>query len=353
GSEEHALERAKRTGEPVEVLSSRTEISETHALPNGNLRQTQHTSPVRVKREGTWTPVDTTLAEAAGRIAPKAAAGRVTFSAGGNAPLVVLADQGRTLSLSWPTPLPAPVLDGSTATYRNVLPDVDLAVAASVDGFSQALIVKTPQAADNPELTAIDFGLKADGLTLKKDPESGAVTALNPAGQPVFSTSTARMWDSSGTEPQTPPPAAQSRKASSPVARSAKASAPAEKSAGAPVSAPPSDLTPGANSADVGVQVTGDKLILTPDQALLDSPKTTYPVYIDPRVTGTRQAWTIAYKPHPTSSYWNGTGWGGGTTGEARVGYESSTKGTARSFFRVDSKFLAGVKVVDAQFQIT
>ncbi|MFF8961107.1 hypothetical protein, partial [Streptomyces sp. NPDC014894] len=32
GSEEHALERAKRTGEPVEVLSSRTEISETHAL---------------------------------------------------------------------------------------------------------------------------------------------------------------------------------------------------------------------------------------------------------------------------------------------------------------------------------
>ncbi|MFF8960607.1 DNRLRE domain-containing protein, partial [Streptomyces sp. NPDC014894] len=197
-------------------------------------------------------------------------------------------------------------------------------------------------AADNPELTAIDFGLKADGLTLKKDPESGAVTALNPAGQPVFSTSTARMWDSSGTDTAsgTTPPGAQARKA--PVTRPTSAKA-----------APPSDLNPGTNSAEVGVQVTDSKLILTPDQALLDSPKTTYPVYIDPRVTGARQAWTIAYKPHPTSSYWNGTGWSGGTTSEARVGYESSSGGTARSFFRVDSKFLAGVKVVDAQFQIT
>ncbi|WP_433543916.1 FG-GAP repeat domain-containing protein (plasmid) [Streptomyces sp. CA-294286] len=338
GSEQHARDTARRTGKPVEILAERSETSETHALPNGNLRRTQHTAPVRVHREGAWKDVDTTLAPAAGRIAPKAATGAVTFSAGGTAPLITLTDQGRSISLSWPKPLPAPVLDGSTATYREVLPGVDLAVAASVDGFSQALIVKSAEAAANPELDSLDFGMKTDGLTLRQDEASGSLTALNPAGQTVFATSTARMWDSSGKEPVPPGPEALRTAATGP------AQGP---------STPPSDLTPGARSADVDVAVAKDRLTLTPDQKLLEAPSTTYPVYIDPRMTGQRQAWTIAYKPHPTNSYWNGTGWGGGTTSEARVGYESSSGGTARSYFRVDSKFLAGVKVVDAQFQIT
>ncbi|MER7758328.1 DNRLRE domain-containing protein [Streptomyces sp. NPDC097619] len=343
-SQEHALQQAQRTGEQVEVVSERTETSETYALPNGNLRHVQHTVPVRVKREGSWRAIDTTLTKAAGRVAPKAAAGNVTFSAGGTAPLVVLKDQGRSLSLGWPTPLPAPVLSGSTATYREVLPGVDLAVDAGVDGFSQALIVKTPEAADNPELATLDFALKADGLTLKQDAAAGSLTAVNPAGQTVFATSTARMWDSSGTEAAPAPQAGPTTAKSGPLLRSAPAAA---------GTGTPSDLTPGAKSAEVDVTVGAGRLTLTPDQKLLDDPKTTYPVYIDPRMTGTRQAWTIAYKPYPTSSYWNGTGWGGGTTSEARVGYESSTGGTARSFFRVDSTFLAGVKVIDAQFQIT
>ncbi|MFG3307203.1 VCBS repeat-containing protein [Streptomyces wuyuanensis] len=350
GSEAHALRQAAETGKQVEVLSERSETSETYALPNGNLRHVQHTVPQRVKREGAWTPIDTTLTEVRGRVAPKAAAGNVTFSAGGDDPLVVLTDQGRKLSLSWPKPLPEPVLDGSTATYREVLPGVDLSVAAGVDGFSQALIVKSAAAADNPELATIDFDLKTDGLTLKKDAASGTLTALNPAGQTVFATSTPRMWDSSGEESAAPQTTA------APSARSSlpkTLSAPAATAAAAAEEQTPTDMTPGTNSADVDVTVAGGRLTLTPDQELLDAPETTYPVYIDPRMTGTRQAWTIAYKPYPSNSYWNGTGWSGGTTSEARVGYESSTGGTARSFFRVDSKFLAGVKVVDAQFQIT
>ncbi|MEV0966845.1 VCBS repeat-containing protein [Streptomyces sp. NPDC049910] len=360
GSEAHALQQARATGEQVEVASERSETSETYALPDGNLRRVQHTVPQRVKREGVWTPIDTTLVEAVGRITPKAAAGNVTFSAGGDDPLVVLADQGRKISISWPKPLPKPVLDGSTATYREVLPGVDLAVAAGVDGFSQALIVKTPAAAGNPELATIDFDLQTDGLTLRKDSASGTLTALNPAGQTVFATSTPRMWDSSGAEPVQPPasaaaPTTAGKTSSARTLSAAPESTPAESTPAesTPAESVPTDLAPGTNSADVEVQVSGDQLTLTPSRELLDSPETTYPVYIDPRMTGTRQAWTIAYKPHPTSSYWNGTGWGGGTTSEARVGYESSTGGTARSFFRVDSKFLAGVKVVDAQFQIT
>jgi hypothetical protein len=314
-------------------MNERSESSETYALPNGNLRRTQHTVPVRVKREGRWTPIDTTLAAVAGRISPKAAAGKVTFSAGGSAPLVTITDQGRSVSLSWPKPLPAPVLDGPTATYSEVLPGVDLAVAANVDGFSQALIVKTAEAAANPELATIDFGLKTEGLTLKQDAAAGSLTAVNEAGQTLFATSTARMWDSSGKDEAAPGGQARSAVVST--------------------SDTPTDLTPGTNSSNVDVEFTHNQLTLTPDQKLLNSPTTTYPVYIDPRVTGLRQAWTIAYKPHPNDSYWNGTGWSGGTTSEARVGYESSTGGTARSIFSMDSKFLARVKVIDAQFQIT
>ncbi|MFC8419989.1 VCBS repeat-containing protein [Streptomyces sp. NPDC057236] len=339
--EERALERAAETGEPVEVTSARTETSETHALPNGNLRTTQHTLPVRVKREGAWLPVDTTLTEAAGRVRPKAVPGDVTFSAGGDTKLVSLADRGGELSLTWPKPLPEPVLDDLTATYPEVFPGVDLAVQASVDGFSQALIVKTPEAADRPELKQVGFGLHTEGLDVRHDAETGTLRAVNSAGQTVFASSTARMWDSSGEEAQAP-------------ATGTKSARTATASDGQPaVDSEPSPLTPGTKSSEVGVEVTGDKLVLTPDQKLLNAPDTEFPVYIDPRMTGTREAWTIAYKPHPNNSYWNGTGWKGGTTSEARVGYESSTGGTARSFFRVGSKFLAGVKVVDAQFQIT
>ncbi|WP_254711929.1 VCBS repeat-containing protein [Streptomyces sp. TRM64462] len=348
GTAAHALAEAKNTGKPVEILDARSQTSETFALPNGTYRHVQHTVPVRVKREGRWTPVDTSLIKAAGRVTPKAAVGNVTFSAGGKAPLVVLKDQGRTLELTWPEPLPEPVLDGSVATYPEVMPGVDLSVAASVDGFSQALVVKTPEAAANPDLAGIDFGIEADGLTLRKDAETGVLSAVNPAGQTVFASSTARMWDSSGTETEeTPPPRVMSRSMAAAAAKDAEEAKEARGGTG------PSDLTPGAKSATVGVAVQKDRLTLKPDQKLLSAPDTTFPVYIDPRMTGTRQAWTIAYKPHSTSSYWNGTGWGGGTTGEARVGYEKSSGGTARSFFRVDSKFLAGVKVVDAQFQIT
>ncbi|MER6134471.1 VCBS repeat-containing protein [Streptomyces sp. NPDC001815] len=341
-AEERALERAAETGEPVEVVSARSETSETRALPNGNLQTTQHTLPVRVKREGTWLPVDTTLTEAVGRVRPEAAPGDVSFSAGGDTRLVTLADRGGKLSLTWPEPLPTPVLDGSTATYPNVFPGVDLAVGASVDGFHQALIVKTPEAAERPELAEVGFGLHTENLEVRQDGETGTLQVVNAAGQTVFATSTARMWDSSTAAEQAPVPA--------PKATRTTTDAPARAGTAEPE---PSPLTPGTKSSEVGVEVTDDKILLTPDQELLDAADTEFPVYIDPRMTGTREAWTIAYKPHPTDSYWNGTGWSGGTTSEARVGYESSTGGTARSFFRVGSKFLAGVKVIDAQFQIT
>ncbi|WP_245641020.1 DNRLRE domain-containing protein [Streptomyces megasporus] len=343
-AEEQALDQAARSGKAKEVTVLRTENSEVHAQPDGTLRLTQHAQPVRVRRDGDWVPVDTTLTETDGRIAPKAATGGVTFSAGGEGALVKMADQGRSLALTWPEPLPEPVLEGSVARYPDVLPGVDLALAADIDGFSQALIVKTPQAARSAKLREVSFGLKVDGLTVRADEETGALTAKNPAGQTVFATSTARMWDSSAEKAAKEGPAAFN----------------AFKRYGLLSSEPAADLSattgdglgPGARSAEVGLKVSDRALSLTPDQELLTSPDTVFPIYIDPRFTGSLEAWTTAYKPYPNTSYWNGAGWG--TAGKyARVGYESEDGGTARSFFRLGSRDLADVQVLDAQFKIT
>ncbi|MBB1260226.1 DNRLRE domain-containing protein [Streptomyces alkaliterrae] len=340
-AEERALEAAAESGKAVEVRELRSETSEVHATPDGTFRLTQHAQPVRVRKNGRWAPVDTTLAQVDGRVAARAAAGDVTFSPGGTGPLVTFKENGRELSLSWPKPLPRPVLEGNVARYPEVLPDVDLAVAADVDGFSQVLVVKTAEAARHPQLAKIDFGLRTKGLSLSADPDSGALSAKDPSGKALFTTSTARMWDSSRPTDTTP---------KSPAARTSPALTGSPAAAGRP-EATPGDLEAGSRGAPVKVEVSRDSLALSPDRALLGDRRTTFPVFIDPRFSGSREAWTTAYKPYPNNSYWNGTGWGSSAK-DARVGYESATRGTARSFFRMNAKGLAGVQVLDAQFNI-
>ncbi len=70
----------------------------------------------------------------------------MSFSGGGADPLIVVKSEGHELTLTWPEPLPEPVLGGDSVTYPNVYPDVDLKITASSDFYSEVLIVKTPQA---------------------------------------------------------------------------------------------------------------------------------------------------------------------------------------------------------------
>ncbi|MGK5731849.1 DNRLRE domain-containing protein [Streptomyces sp. URMC 124] len=221
---------------------------------------------------------------------------------------------------------------------------MDLKVRATTETIAQVLVVKNSEAAKNPALQKVRLGLHAKGLRIEENAQAGTVRALDPAGQELFASSTPRMWDSSGTTPQ--PPVGGAGRAAGPRAPMGPASQGSAETA--------DDLAPGGKHADVGLAYTDGALTLTPDTSLLQGKETTYPVYIDPRFGGKRQAWTMAYKPAPDSSFWNGTGWGGKgkSTSEARIGHEGETGGTARSFFRMDSKALAGVEVIDAQFNI-
>ncbi|WP_406133054.1 FG-GAP-like repeat-containing protein [Streptomyces zaomyceticus] len=323
-----AVKQAKETGKRVEVLARRTETSQLFANPSGGYTQEQYALPRWTRKDNQLVPIDTGLEPTKdGRIGPKATMAGLSFSGGGTGPAVSIVHNGRKLSLSWPNPLPKPTTQGDTATYAEVLPGVDLTLRAGNAGFGQLLVVKTPEAAANPALKSIRFSMATDGVNVSAD-SYGNLTAVDAAGQQVFTAPTPRMWDSS---------------TSNGLGRARAADA----------SAPPTDrFEPGhgAKEADLGLSVGKGSMTLTPDQPLLTGDDTTYPVYIDPTyaVPGTREAWTLAYKRTPGTAYFNGAGWhnsdGSVGTSEARVGYENITNGLGRSFFRMDSNNLWNTK---------
>ncbi|MFJ1589781.1 VCBS repeat-containing protein [Kitasatospora albolonga] len=323
--------KASETGRPVEVLARRTEVSQVFANPDGTFTQDTYALPQFVRQDNKLVPIDTTLeVNSDGSLSPKATEVDVRFSGGGEGPLATVTRDGRSMSWTWPQPLPDPQIDGDTVTFGNVLTDVDLKIKASPAGFTSLLVVKSAEAAADPALKEVHFGLETSGLTAATDAH-GNFSAVNPAGQEVFTAPTPLMWDSSSTAAA---PAA-------PAARSAR---------GVPTGPPPpsDEFEPGygAQQAAMGLAVGDGKLTLTPDQDLLTGEDTTYPVLLDPAVSGSRHSWTIAYKKYPTSSFFNGANWDKKGTTTARAGYENETDGLARSFFRMKADNLWSTKKV-------
>ncbi|MFE7646387.1 DNRLRE domain-containing protein [Streptomyces phaeoluteigriseus] len=99
-----------------------------------------------------------------------------------------------------------------------------------------------------------------------------------------------------------------------------------------------------------GATATG--LSLVPDAGLLTDDDTVYPVFIDPTIYGKTKNWTTAYKKYPSSSFYDGANYNSGTT-EARVGFESTTWGLSRSFFRLGwSTSIKGAHVSSASIKL-
>ncbi|MGW0390190.1 FG-GAP-like repeat-containing protein [Streptomyces sp. NPDC003042] len=346
--EDFALEQAKATGQPFELTSARTESTDTWALPDGTWSVKRYGTPVRLLRDGAWVPTDATLAfSATGSVVPKASTVDVGFSGGGTGPLLTGVKDGRTLSLTWPKALPAPTLAENVATYAEVLPGVDLQLKAEIEGFSQLLVVKTAEAAKNPELASLKYKLDTVGLDVSTDPETGSVSAVNPAGQTVFTSPSPLMWDSTtATSGGTAPPAGSSFSATTTAGTTGTAAASTEET---PAPADAFDPAPGAQDALMPTTVIGDILEIKPDQALLTGADTRYPVFIDPSwAWGEKQNWTRVYKQYPTMSFWN-------TKDPIRVGYEAETGGSnriSRSFVQLDTSDTRHAQVKSSVFRI-
>ncbi|MFE7056086.1 MULTISPECIES: FG-GAP-like repeat-containing protein [Streptomyces] len=338
-AEEKASSEAEKSGKPVEVLSQRSETSQVFANPSGTFTQESYATAQWTRKNNKLVDIDATLEVSTdGRVRTRATTVGVSFSNGGTEPVAEVVRDGRIMSLSWPAPLPEPIIDGDAATYREVLPGVDLKLRADNQGFSQLLIVKSAEAAAQPELKSIAFGMKTDGLDVSAD-EHGNLSATDPAGQQVFIAPAPRMWDSTS---------------SAWPARTVRADAGTTPENGSP---PDGEFEPGhgAQESVVPLEVSAGHMRLIPDQSLLTGADTAYPVYIDPAVSGAREAWTIAYKKTPNSGYFNGAGWDGKTTNVARVGYENETNGLARSIFRMDTNNLWNTKkqISKSTFRIT
>ncbi|MFF0429841.1 FG-GAP-like repeat-containing protein [Streptomyces sp. NPDC004520] len=340
--EDYALQQAAATGQPYEVVSRRTESSDTWAQPDGGFKVNEHGTPVRLWRDGGWIAADPSLEFATdGSVVTKATNVAVKFSGGGTAPLIQGAMNGRTLTLTWPNALPKPTLDGNIATYAEILPGVDLQLKAEVEGFSQVFVVKTAEAAQNPALAQLQFGINADGLTIEKDPETGSLTAKDPAGQIIFSSAAPMMWDSTATTATAPAGASTMLGAMAATA----------ETTGTTDDGSAFDPGLGAQDAVMPTALTSDTLTITPDQNLLTGAETTYPVYIDPSWGyGDHQKWnwTRVYKAYPNQSFWN-------AKDPVRVGYEAQTGGSnrvSRSFFQLDVSHLKNTEVKSATFRV-
>ncbi|GFH78513.1 hypothetical protein Sgou_31830 [Streptomyces gougerotii] len=332
-TEEEARARAKASGEPVEVVALRSESSEVYATPDGDLEAREYLRPVWTRLNGGWEAVDTGLRTTDGGVAPKASTVGLVFSGGGEeAPLVRMTRAGRSMSLSWPTTLPKPVLSGAVATYPSVLPDVDLRMTAQEDGFTQLLVVKSAEAAHSPALEELRMKLAGEGLELRKSTEGGLTAVDRGSGGAVFEAPKPMMWDSS---PGSPPEGVARTRAS-------------EASSQEPGAGESGKLAPVA----VEVGADQDELVLTPDEDVLKGEDTAYPVFIDPQWSSPQAtAWTMASDYWASSPQWKFNG-----ASDAGMGYcnwmTCNPGDTKRLFYRVPVSKFAGKSILSAEFVV-
>ncbi|MBF4503692.1 MULTISPECIES: LamG domain-containing protein [unclassified Rathayibacter] len=292
-------------------MTTATEI--TTALADGTMQYVTSTEPQRVEQDGAWIDVDTTMARTdAGFIEPAVATVPVRFSDGGDDQLAqIRTATGAWLTMTWDHgDLPMPVVDGSTALYKDVFPDVDLEVASTNIGMSQVLIVKTPEAASNPELDTVRFEFNGGDVSQSED---GSLSADVDGVDSALVSSEPTWWDSSSVNED----------------------------------AHPTTNVPVSNS--VPTEATGDEVALDVD-SVLSTPDLEYPVYIDPDFNGTSiHSWWMASNL-ASSSFLDGQGNDGRGQSVGSVDDPAGNIRNARSFFLMHTEGIKGADIINASF---
>ncbi|MDH6108819.1 hypothetical protein P3T36_002261 [Kitasatospora sp. MAP12-15] len=321
---------ARATGRQVELTDRHTDSSRTFANPNGTFTYQSYVRPQWVKRGNSWVSLDATLKRGSDGYSPVASSSPLVLSAGGSGPLATMTVDGKQLALSWPTPLPAPVVAGDVATYPNVLPSgVDLQVSATQDGgIQEVLVVKNATAAADPALSALTLATKTSpGLAVSAD-ASGNVAVKDATGRALFSAPTPMMWDSRSTGT-------------------------AVKSAATNTVSDVHGPGAGARVAPIRTTVHGSDLALVPDHAMLADPGAKYPIFLDPAVhpvsTGT-QAYAPVQQAFPSTTQYNA---GGSSYGVGYQGFQAPT-GIERVFYQLAvPSSIYGATVLNAQVDAT
>lgn len=268
---------AKKCRESVSITSAQTPYIQLSANANGTMTYTSSAAPRWAKQNGSWVGVDASLAQNKnGSYSPKAAESGLTFSGGGDTALATVSAPQGSMTVSWPTTLPAPQVEGATATYPDVLPGVNLVVTAAVTGgFDESLVVENAAAAKDPGLAKLVLGMSTSKGLASSVGKNGNMTVRTAKGAAVFTSPAPRAWDSS--------------KYPKPVA--------------------------------VPVSYSAGKATMSAPTSLLDGKSTVFPVVIDPSYT-VSQAWEgydETQSAYPTTTEFDAT-----ADGNVAVGYSGA-----------------------------
>jgi hypothetical protein len=307
-TESDAVTTAEQYDHPVTVDAETTPTSQVSALPDGTYRYTADSVPVRVQQNGAWTKVDTSLTQlSSGLWAPAASVAQVRFGDGGSNVLdQVQTPGGDWITETWPDgDLPAPTVSGSTATYADVLPGVDIRLTATPSGMSDVLVIDSAQAAANPDLQTLLLPVSGASVSATA---SDTTTATTSNGSAVVSASPV-WWDSSaGSDVHGPAGDASAR---------------------------PVPHTASASGLSMSVAST------------IQAANPTYPVYVDPDWSTDANAFWFTDAAYPDQSYLNGNYADGIQSAGVGGGYRSDM------FFQFPVDALEGTTVLDAEVDTT
>ncbi|GAB3175435.1 hypothetical protein GCM10027059_49080 [Myceligenerans halotolerans] len=317
-----AWDRAKACGHEIESLADRTEYTTAYGTVDELVREEISAAAVRSRTaDGGWTDVDTSIVPGEDGRLEVAAPGlaEISFADPGaagadpDAPLAVLERDGHELEFDVPFELTEPVVEGDRVRYPALFgdPGIELTVRPNGDGtgIREVITVDDAESAANPGLVELDFRVEVSG-GLRLAAESGGFVAEDEAGEQVFRAPQPTGWTAEGHEPVQEVPT------TSQVAGMAATTTMTTTTTG-PADVAPADVVDGPGSygaifemdTDVQVDGTGNRRSATvsvrPDQAVLTDRDTTYPVALDPSVSGSLNEFTAvkSYWPSSTSGY--------------------------------------------------
>ncbi|MFF4302361.1 DNRLRE domain-containing protein [Streptomyces sp. NPDC001601] len=285
----------------IEVLSARATDSTTYALPSGELETEAYAGPVRVKQDGTWKDIDTSLSDTGSDLTPAVAAADVAVSDGGDTQLASVTKDKESFGLGWEDKLPTPTVKDSTASY-DLGSGQTLSVTALAQGFSENIKL-TQQPGD---AVSYRIPLKLDGLKLSQA-DSGHLLLKNGDGDLVAEAPAPMMSDAS-------------------------------KDEASGESAHQEQVATKVETASDGSQA----LVLTPDQDFLAT--ATYPVTVDPTSTlaVTTDTW-VQNPDYPDSQV---------SSQELKSGTYDGGTDTARSYLKFDVSKFAGKHITSATMSL-
>jgi hypothetical protein len=298
-----ARRQAKLSGERVELTSQRTEDTTTYVNPDGTLTTESYAGPIRVQdSDGTWESIDTELSDVGAALEPQAAAADITVSDGGDTHLASVSADGKSFGMSWPEALPAPSVDGDTASY-DVGDDQKLTVTALPQGFSENVVLDSAPA-DGTVSYRIPLALH--GLTVSKA-STGHLLLKDDDGDLVAEAPAPMMWDSSKD--------------------------------------PASGESKHVAAVDYDIETAADgtqTLVLTPDASYFDQ-DLTYPVTVDPTSTlaVTTDTWVATNYPDSQIS-----------SAELKSGTYNGGDTIARSYLKFDVSDFVGTDIVDTNLAL-